>query len=65
MRKLFLLCALGFAVYYGASLWTFVDVAAMKDYVNWLPLGLLAFFFVVGLLHIRFGLGLGLSLIHI
>lgn len=63
MRKLFLLCALAFAVYYGASLWRFADVEAMKQYVNWLPLGILVLFFLLGLIHMRFGLGLGLALI--
>jgi len=63
MRKLFLLCALAFAVYYGASLWTFTDTAAMKEFTNWLPLGVLVVFFLMGLIHIRFALGAAMVLI--
>jgi len=63
MRKLFLLCALAFAVYYGASLWTFTDTAAMAEYTNWLPLGLLGVFFLLGLMHIRLALGAAMVLI--
>jgi len=63
MRKLFLLCSLAFAVYYGASLWSFTDMASMKVATNWLPLGLLVLFFLLGLIHIRFALGAGMALI--
>jgi len=62
MRKLFLLISLAFTVYYGASLWAFTDVESMKVVGNYLPLALLVGMFIIGLIHIRFALGMAMAL---
>ncbi|MCX7002212.1 MAG: hypothetical protein NTV22_02935, partial [bacterium] len=63
MRKFFLLLSFGFTVYYGASLWRFNDSAAYSQVANYLPLALLVGMFIIGLVHMRFALGLGLCLV--
>jgi hypothetical protein len=63
MRKFFLLVSFGFTVYYGASLWSFTDRASYCQAANYLPLALLVGIFIIGLVHIRFALGLGLCLV--
>jgi|GEM_PF-1429713 len=63
MRKFFLLLAFGFTVYYGASLWRFTDSASYTQVANYLPLALLVGMFIIGLVHMRFALGLGLCLV--
>ena len=58
MRKLFLLIALAFTAYYGSSLWLFTDADSWKIVNNYLPVALLVGMFIIGLIHIRFALGL-------
>ncbi len=58
MRKLFLLIALAFTAYYGSSLWMFTDADSWKVVNNYLPVALLVGMFIIGLIHIRFALGL-------
>jgi len=58
MRKLFLLIALAFTAYYGSSLWMFSDADSWKVVNNYLPVALLVGMFIIGLIHIRFALGL-------
>jgi len=64
MRKLFLLIALALAFFYGSTLWAFTSEAeSWKIIANYLPLGLMAIIFILGLLHIRFALGVSTILI--
>lgn len=63
MRKLFLLICLAFAVYYGASLWNFTSVESLQVAANYYPIALLLGIFIIGLVHLRFGLGLSIILI--
>jgi len=64
MRKLLLLIALAFAFFYGSSLWSFTsDAESWQVVANYLPLGLMVIVFILGLLHIRFALGVSLILI--
>jgi hypothetical protein len=63
MRKLFLLLAFGFTVYYGASLWNFSDSGSYTHLANYLPLGLLVAMFIIGLVHMRVALGVGVVLV--
>jgi len=63
MRKLFLLIALAFTAYYGSSLWLFTDADSWKVVNNYLPVALLIGMFIIGLIHIRFALGLAILLI--
>lgn len=63
MRKLFLLLCLVFAVYYGASLWNFTSLESFAVTANYYPIALLLVFFLLGLLHLRFALYLGLFIL--
>ena len=62
MRKILLLIALAFTAYYGSSLWIFSDADSFKVVNNYLPLALLVGMFIIGLIHIRFALGLAMFL---
>ena len=64
MRKLFLLIALALSFFYGSTLWSFTsDAESWQVIANYLPLGLMVFVFILGLLHIRFALGVSTLLI--
>ncbi len=64
MRKLFLLIALALAFFYGSTLWAFTSEAeSWRIIANYLPLGLMVIIFILGLMHIRFALGVSLILI--
>jgi len=64
MRKLFLLIALALAFFYGSTLWAFTSEAdSWRIIANYLPLGLMVFIFILGLLHIRFALGVSTILV--